>query len=366
MAQGHIVSLDAIPQPHDLTLDLDGAFLYPGLINAHDHLELNNFPRLKWQEHYTNVRDWIAEFRPRFGVAPTLLGPMAVPLAERLFIGGLKNLLSGVATVCHHNPLHPPLRRADFPVRVVQRYRWSHSLLLDGDAQVAQTYRRTPKHQPWIIHAAEGTDAEAAAELQRLDDLNCLGPNTGLVHGVGLRATDRATMLVRGAGLIWCPASNDFMLGATAQVHELAQAGRVALGSDSRLSGSRDLLEELKCAAQTQQVDDCALFRMVTVDAAALLRLKGAGHLAVGAPADVVVLPRFSENGYHNLLLASRRDIRLVVLNGQVQFGDPDLTPPQLQTCAITVDGAPKRLRATLAQRLRACSISEPGVTVEA
>src|SRR5262245_36663341 len=147
----------------DRAVDLAGAFVYPGLINAHDHLELNNFPRLKWHDRHANARDWIAGFTPRFKTDPRLIEPLKAPLADRLFLGGMKNLLSGVTTVCHHNPLFRVLRRGPqsllrgqrFPVRVVQHYGWSHSLLVDGDAKVAIACQRTPRAWPWIIHAAE-------------------------------------------------------------------------------------------------------------------------------------------------------------------------------------------------------------------
>ena len=84
-------------------------------------------------------------------------------LADRVWVGGLKNVLSGVTTVCHHNPLHRPLR-SRFPVRVVRRFGMSHSLQIDG-ARVAAAYRDTPPNWPWIIHAAEGVDEEAEREV---------------------------------------------------------------------------------------------------------------------------------------------------------------------------------------------------------
>lgn len=362
---GRIVTLNATQPRTEPTLDLEGAFLYPGLINAHDHLELNNFPRLKWRACYPNAREWIADFQPRFHTDPALIGPMSAPLADRLFIGGIKNLLSGVTTVAHHNPLHTPLRRACFPVRVLQRYGWSHSLLVDGEAKVVRTYRHTPRGWPWFIHAAEGTDAEAQGELERLERLGCLGPRTVLVHGVGLRAEDCDTLIERGGGLVWCPSSNHFMLGGTADVRALAQAGRAALGSDSRLSGARDLLEELKCAAQTGQVNALTLFEMVTVNAASLLNLKDAGRLAPGLPADGFVLPRLSADPYENLLLAQRRDIQLALVAGRPRWGAPTLKPRGLKTHAFCLDGEPKWMELNLARRLRVCSIDEPGVDIE-
>jgi cytosine/adenosine deaminase-related metal-dependent hydrolase len=367
LAAGRVRALGAAAQWGDEAVDLRGAFVYPGMVNAHDHLELNNFPALKWRLYYPNAREWIADFQPRFVTDPALAGPLGVPLDDRLFVGGLKNLLSGATTVCHHNPLRAALRRREFPVRVVTRMRYSHSLLIDGET-VAAAYRRTPRHWPWIIHAAEGTDAEAAAELDRLEALGCLGPNTVLVHGVGLDARARARLVAQGGGLIWCPTSNVFLLGATAQVADLAQAGRVALGSDSRLSGARDLLDELRHAAATGQVTPRELFRMVTTSAAAVLRLPAAGRLGPGLPADLFVLPELDPDPFQNLVAASRADVRLVMLGGRPRLADEDLAPlfdwAGVPALPVTVDGRAKLMERALAERLRASRAKEPGLAL--
>jgi cytosine/adenosine deaminase-related metal-dependent hydrolase len=366
VAAGRVAALGGGPEPGDQVIDLDGAFIYPGLINAHDHLELNNFPRLKWRERHANAREWVADFQPRFNTDPALAAAMAPPQEDRLLIGGLKNLLAGVTTVAHHNPLHAPLRRASYPVRVVREYGWSHSLHIDGDEAVASAYRLTPRDWPWIVHAAEGTDAEAAGELGRLDGLGCLGPNTVLVHGVGLTAAGRARLLEARGGLVWCPASNEFTLGATAVVGELARAGRVALGSDSRLSGSPDLLHELQCAAATGQTSPAELFRMVTADAAALLRLPHAGRLAPGGPADLMVVRPLAADPYETLILAARRDVGLVMVDGRPAVAEDALAAvfeaTRVDTRPVKVDGRSSLLAARLAGQLRRAACSEPGL----
>ncbi len=69
---GRIDRLGGSPHATDVVVDLDQAVVFPGLINAHDHLELNSFGRLKWRPQHANVREWIADFQPRFAADPDL------------------------------------------------------------------------------------------------------------------------------------------------------------------------------------------------------------------------------------------------------------------------------------------------------
>lgn len=362
--RGRFVDIDGKPRNGDLIVDLNGDLIAPGLINAHDHLEFNCFKRLKWREKYRNAAEWIADFQPRFETDPDLLGPMAIPIADRLWIGGLKNLLSGVTTVCHHNPWHRALDNG-FPVRVVKSFRHSHSLLIDGD-KVANSYRRTPQDWPWIIHLAEGIDEAAAAELTRLQALQCLHANTVLVHGVGFTTADQARVIDSGGALLWCPSSNQFLFGETANVEAFAAAHRVALGSDSRLSGERDLLAELKIAQATKQVDAKTLFRMITCDAAKILRLPQAGRIASGLPADLAIFPARGDDPFTAIIGAKRADLRLVMIAGQPCLGDLDMAPvfaaAKVATMIVKVDGVEKLIAASIALRLKRAAVNEPGL----
>jgi cytosine/adenosine deaminase-related metal-dependent hydrolase len=359
LAWGRVAEVGGRPRRGDRIVELGGAVVLPGLVNAHDHLQLNNFPRLKYREVYGNAQEWSQDLEARLDTDRVILAARAVPLAGRLFLGGLKNLLSGTTTVCQHDPFYRPLRRGN-PVRVLRRYGWSHSLTRGGD--VALSWRHTPRRWPWIIHLAEGTDASAAQELRTLDALGCLRPNTVVVHGVGLTDRDRADLAARGGGLVWCPSSNLFLLGATARASELSQAQRLAIGTDSRLTGSRDLLDELAVARATGQLDGPALLRSVTVDAADLLRLTGVGRLAPGCRADVLILPAGDPA---ELVGRVRRDqIRAVLLGGRVRVADPDFAQLVPGAVAATLDGRPKLLDRRLARRVAACPVSEPGLEV--
>jgi cytosine/adenosine deaminase-related metal-dependent hydrolase len=359
---GRISALAVAPQAGDSVVDLRGDRILPGLINAHDHLQLNNFPRLKYRERHTNIAQWIADIDTQRATDPAIAEPSRVARDLRLRLGGVKNILSGVTTVAHHDPWYPVLGASDFPCRVLPDYGWAHSLVIDGEVKVRESFRATPAGQRWFIHAGEGVDAYARREFATLDNLECIAFNTLLIHGVAFNAGERAHLAAHGAGLIWCPSSNDFLLGETADCADLISTGRVALGSDSRLSGAGDLLDELAFARESRGVVEADLEKMVTSVAARLLGLPDRGELRAGALADCVILPR-------NLPLstARRADLRCVMLGGGMRYGDEDLATilmPAERRVAVTVDGRPKIVDRTIAEFLRTSPLQERGLRV--
>jgi cytosine/adenosine deaminase-related metal-dependent hydrolase len=355
-----IAALGVSPPSGDLIVDLQGDRLLPGLINAHDHLQLNTLPQLESHEHYRHVSDWIFDVDARRRFDPAFERGVAVSRDERLLIGGVKNLLSGVTTVAHHDPLYSCLYSPDYPVSVVAKFGWSHSLYIDGKDKVWASYSSTPNEWPWIIHASEGVDDEAASEFDRLDSLGCLKSNTLLVHGVALDHPRRARLAEAGAGLIWCPSSNLRLFGKTADIDDLVAYGCVTLGTDSRLSGGRDLLDELGVAGNVGGLDDVALESLVTDTSARLLRLTDRGVLQVGARADILVLPATAR-----LSGTTRAEVRLVLLGGKVKYGDLDCArsfSPTSHWAAIQVDGRSKIIDVGIASRLSAANVTEFGL----
>jgi cytosine/adenosine deaminase-related metal-dependent hydrolase len=358
--------VDVAPSRRDVIVDLADSYVLPGLINAHDHLELNSQPRLKWRDRYDNANEWIADFQPRFNSDPALAVHRRSTLDERVWVGGLKNLLAGVTTVAHHNPLHRPLRQR-FPVRVVRDFGFSHSLHIDGDG-VRESHRKTPTHWPWMIHAGEGIDEPARRELDTLDRLGCLSANTVLVHGVAFCPHTADRVIAAGAGLVWCPSSNRFLFHATADVRAFDDADRLALGSDSRLSGSGDLLDELRAARDTGQLSAEGLARTVGSGAAQLLRLGSGGRLEAGAPADLTVIRPLASCPFETLVAAARTDIRLTVIDGDPVIGEPELAPAfraaGVRSVPACVDGSERIVAAWIAARVSRMQLQEPGFEV--
>ena len=355
-----IAGINVSPARSDYVVDLQGDRLLPGLINAHDHLQLNGTPRPDYRHLFRNASEWIADINSRAAADPAFKSGVAAPRRQRALAGGLKNLLSGVTTVAHHDPCEPDLLGEEFPTRVMASYGWAHSLFIDGEPRVRASYEATPATQPWMIHAGEGVDAAAAGEFARLRELGCLGANTLLVHGVALAQTHRDMLADAGGALIWCPSSNLRLFGRAAEVSGLLERGRVALGTDSRLTGAADLLEELRVARECADVDEPTLERIVTSDSARLLRLQMTGVLAPGAIADLLVLPAGA-----GLADVRRGDVRLVVLAGRARYGDPcyaAMLGPAAEWAGVLVDGRAKCMQAQLTALLAGARVNEPGV----
>jgi len=167
--------------------------------------------------------------------------------------------------------------------------------------------------------------------------------------------------------LIWCPTSNQFLFGATADVRPFDNAGRLAVGSDSRLSGQGDLLDELRAAHETRQLSAESLFRAVSDGAARVLRLARSGRLMAGAPADLCVIRSMTPDPFQTLVSATRSDVRLTMLAGVPLVADDELAAAlggSRTMTAVRIDGAPRFLAQWIADRAARLRFGEPGLEV--
>ncbi|HMJ69886.1 MAG TPA: amidohydrolase family protein [Cyclobacteriaceae bacterium] len=297
--------------------DFGGHFLYAGLINAHDHLEMNLYPRLGTPP-YKNYTEWSKD----------IYHPDMSPLKEiektdidyRLMWGGLKNLISGVTTVVHHNPWRSTLGKSSFPV-VVPKVDWAHSLAFDQHLPIRAI--REIRENPFVIHAAEGIDDFSRQEIHKLNELNLLHNNTVLVHGVGAQEAEWDLVASKGSSLAWCPSSNVYMFDRTTDVRSLEGRVSVVLGTDSTLTGSPTLLDEMKIAANYSAPRD--IVRMTGIVAAKVFGLPEP-VIRVGNKADFFIAPKKKDDAVENLLNIGPYDIAMVVVRGKIMLRDKKFT----------------------------------------
>jgi cytosine/adenosine deaminase-related metal-dependent hydrolase len=301
-------------------IDVTGHMILPGLINAHDHLSFNLFPLLGCPP-YANATEWARDiYKPD---ESPVRERRAVPRAVRLEWGGLKNLFSGVTTVAHHDPDPARAFGARFPVRVAKAG-WAHSLAFTPD--IAKRMRRTLRDVPFILHLGEATDADGAREIFELDRMGLLDRRAVLVHGVALDRRGWRLLKTRKASLIACPVSNLFTLRRTLKRSAFQAGVPIALGTDSAITAPGDILDALRAARDVWQLSAARLYRMVTSDAAAILRLNdGRGEIREGAMADLIVIRDRGRSPAATLL--DLHEIEMSIVGGRIRLASETFQP---------------------------------------
>ncbi|TGK07580.1 hydrolase [Leptospira semungkisensis] len=333
---GRIVSIssgtpkDSLP----IRLNLGGLFVFPGLINAHDHLLGTYLPKVGTNRPYLNWLPWDNDLKSSVVYAERQqLEP------EQLYLlGSYKNLISGVTTVLDHIPHFvqtPFLERS--PVRILDHFTLAHSIcsysLNWGDGPEIEYARAKEGNLPFVTHISEGFDEESREAVRYLKSIGCLGENTVLVHGIAFDSEDIKSLAQAKAHLVWCPESNLFMFGKTTSIQEVLEAGiNVSLGTDSPMSGSLNLLDEIRSARNFfqkeygKELDPKIVFRMVTENPAKALRISNdLGSLEAGKIADLLVLSSEKDDAYQALCSADLSSVRLVVRDGKPSYGDHSL-----------------------------------------
>jgi cytosine/adenosine deaminase-related metal-dependent hydrolase len=325
-----------------VVIELDGMTLLPAFVNAHEVLDTSVLPALG-SPPYRSLYEWLSATQ----AASSELGPaLAMPLADRLFLGAVRNLLAGVASVLHHHPDHRSLDRPDFPVRVQRRYGFAHSPGLTPELR--RTYRSSDRRIPWIVRAAEGNDPALRQELDLLAAANVLRKNTVIAHGTALTAEDGPRLAAAGACLAWCPESDLRLYGRTAPFAALRAAGvRVGLGSDGAPAGARDFLSSLAVARRESGLDERAAVELATIASAEVARLP-VGGFSDGAPADLLATRSLA-----GLLAGERGAVGLLIVRGRAVYGEPQLVAASgAPAVRLSVDGAPRALTAATGRRL--------------
>lgn len=352
------IGLSLSSQKREHVIDFSDHHVYPGLINSHDHLEMNLYPKLG-NPPYKNYTEWGNDiYKPNELPISKI---EKIPIDDRLLWGGLKNLISGATTVVHHNPWKRSLSSGKYPVNVLQQYTWAHSLSFGK--KILKSFPKKA-NTPFIIHAAEGVDNVAFGEIQQLKQLGLLKSNTVLIHGVALSDTDIESIKQARSSLVWCPASNFFLFGATAPIKKLHDV-QVALGSDSTLTGSPTLLEEMKVANETRLVTAQNIFKSVTQTPSKIFNLPEP-KIEIGCKANLFITPKTIENYFESLIQTPPATINMVMVNGDVQLCDEVMAKQiGLKKTFSTVGGSRKWCSVDIA-RLKSRIYKVAGNTVEA
>ena len=304
-----------LPANSPRVLELGGALAFPGLVNSHDHLEFNLF-RPTGHGPYVDYLAWAADVQQRH--RREFERVLQVPPALRRRWGVLKNLLAGVTTVVHHgDPVSEP-----HPLDVYGQCLCLHSVAFEKRWRFQLNFVRHPHRV--AIHAGEGIGAACHREIDRLLRWNLTRRPLIAIHGVAMSPSQAA----RFKALVWCPDSNRFLLGRSADVGELKRQTAILFGTDATLSADWNLWNHLRLARELGGLEDGELFEALTVAAAGVWGLGSSGKLKAGATADLVVAKGKPElSGWDAFFALEPQDLLLVLKRGMPVLLDAALQP---------------------------------------
>jgi hypothetical protein len=361
---GHRIAAVADPSlagssPADeVSLSFEGALALPGLINSHDHLDFDLFPQFKSQT-YSSYKEWGSDIHGRYG--ESIAAVLRVPRELRIRWGLYKNLLGGVTSVVHHGV------RLDIPEDLISVFQDAESLhSVSGEKRwrrkLLSPFRR---ERPLVIHTGEGTTPECSGEIDSLIRWNILGRPLIGIHAIAMSGQQAAAF----RALVWCPDSNYFLYDRTADIPLLRDRTKVVFGTDSTLTASWNIWEQLRLARKLKMVEDSALWDMVTAGPARLWELADRGTIGEGQTADLVIAERPAGSvGWDAVFGLDPASILLVLHQGNIRLFDVSLRE-QLKDCGysfenfypVVVDGRIKYVLGDLPGLLREIYQHYPG-----
>ena len=352
----------------------------PGMIDAHNHILFDIFDEDDWvpSQTYSNHKQWTAE--ARYGAmvdAKQYMNGEGVPNIDPGFgcemdkYGELKGLIAGTTSIVGAaNPgdktCYGSLARTidQKPNDLAQDKMQVATLFPPSSPDTICANFVSDKTDALVAHVGEGVDATALGEFDKLATatatVGCLyAPETTIVHGTAFGDAQFETMAMHQMSLVWSPKSNVFLYGGgtdftkTANIPLARSKGiNIALGPDWSIGGSQNMLDELRFA---NLVDDSVwgdqlttkdLVTMATKNGAQAIGLSATlGTIEVGKKADLFVVGGDTTTPWDAIVLATPKDVRLVVVNGVPLYGDAaiGMLGPAAPGCeALDVCGAQK------------------------
>lgn len=355
------------------------SFIFPGLIDLHDHITWNLLPRWRPNELFSNRYEW----QQRTAYKLALEGPHSKLVADhslacdadrfgeiKAIVGGSTSVVGGLSATPNtdDNACIEGLARnldsySGFDGAVLNKEKVRYEIfpfeMKASDAAQIRPALDSAELKAFLIHVAEGkpSDASSTREFRMLAKHGdgFLHSGVSVIHGTALGKTEFKQMADAGVGLIWSPRSNVELYGATTDVRSAKESGvKIALAPDWSPSGSDGMIEELKYSAtwNASQVppvfDDSELVKMATIIPAQLAGAdKQIGALTEGLYADLLLIKKAGTQAYPALLHATAGEVRLVIIGGVPVYGDQDLMKrllPRRQLEVITVCGSSKAL----------------------
>jgi hypothetical protein len=353
-------------------VDTDGIIL-PGFVDVHNHLIWNVLQRWTPTRTFINQPEWsgsteFAAFRqPIDQLAPSHFCDMNAWAELRALVGGTTAIMATGREACVHGLVRNLDHNSGFygttELDRERIYNVPAGALPPPSDEVgrgefvaaAGFFIGNPFFEALVMHVAEGTDAVAQEQFEFLQSQSLLNAKGVLIHGVSLGPTDFQVMATAGTALVWSPRSNQELYGVTANIGAALDAGvEIALAPDWALTGSSNMLDELKVAARWNRerlggrLTDRQLVDMATAAAARAVGVDDeVGTIAPGLRADLLVVRGDPNAPFRAVIDATAADVQLVLIAGVPLYGARGLMAPfwgQSDLEKISLPGGPKVL----------------------
>ncbi len=294
-------------------IEFENAIAFPGLINSHDHLEFNLFPKLG-NKRYKDYVEWGEDIH-RVN-KDEIERIKKIPRDERIAHGIHKNILNGVTTVVDHGSYSV---QKNYLIDVFTQYNYLHSIRLEKNwkAKLLLTLNK----KPFVIHIGEGTNDEAYSEINELIRWNIFHRKIIGVHAIMMDEKQAAHF----KAVVWCPDSNNFLYGKTSCVDKLKRKTNILFGTDSTVSAGWNLWDHLRLARSTNLLTDQELYNSLTSSPAKIWNLKRRGAIAKDFDADIVIAEKKSDNFFNSFFSIDPKDILMIIKSGDIILFDERL-----------------------------------------
>ncbi|HCY75860.1 MAG TPA: hypothetical protein DHV28_08050 [Ignavibacteriales bacterium] len=318
---------------HSHVINFKDALAFPGLFNAHDHLEFNLFPRLR-SKYYRDYLEWGNDIQKLY--SKEIDAALKIPVELRMKFGMIKNLLNGITTVMHHG--NKSIKKSDQIINVIDSYNYLHSISLEKNWRIKLNL--IFNKLPFVIHLGEGIGDVIENEVNKLFKWNLFKKKIIAVHGISLNINHANNL----AGLIWCPDSNLFLYNKTANIIDLKNRIPIFFGSDSNLTSDPNFWNHIRTARGINALNDEELINSITSMPGELLNVKGIGKIKNGYRADIVVVKKRNVNDYNTFFNVNPEDILLIIRSGKIILFDESLKQEcaYLNYCRFKIRGAVK------------------------
>ncbi|MEM3445011.1 MAG: CARDB domain-containing protein [Thermoplasmata archaeon] len=316
-------------------------YIFPALMNIHDHLSYNFIPLWQVPAKFSNRYQW--QNHPFYKVNITnpknlLTGSSYLNMvAEVSKWAEIKHIAGGAASVEGSENLNAITK---ILARNIEHYNFgqdrvrtrvsSVTSMTQSEIDSVRSDMENGTIDAWIVHLAEGIDATSQNEFNFIKSVGLLTNTTRIVHGIALSQQNFTEMAAVGAWIYHSPVSNLLLYGTTTNVSLAKQCGvNLVLTTDWSPSGGKNILLEMKYLYEYADeywpgvFTPIEIVKMVTRNPAISIGWDNfVGHLAQGLYADIAVFAKLESDPYLSLLKSTEKDVKLVLINGEAIYGE--------------------------------------------